>query len=167
MEGKANMSSMRILYSFEVEKIDEVKKREIVQYWKLAGFNLEKCENIFWGSRGSMFGNIISFDMRKLLCKCEIQFFDNKITTNLIINTNFQYITEWNVHSFILELLLSKTTLCHNQIPDWIPLFWKKTKKSELIWIFTLGIRGRKLDDICRHEFRELLNNDQLQIIKQ
>lgn len=110
---------------------------------------------------------MISFDMRKLLCKCEIEFFDNRITTNLIVTTNFQDITEGNVYSFILELLLSKTTLCHDQMPNWIPWFWKKTKKSGLIWIFTLGIRGRKLDDICRDGFRELLNNDQLQIIKQ
>lgn len=41
------MSSMRITYSFEVEKLDEEKKGEVIQYWKSAGFNLEKSENIF------------------------------------------------------------------------------------------------------------------------
>ena len=161
------MSSMRILYSFEVEKLDEVKKGEVIQYWKSTGFYLEKSENMFLGSRGSMLGNLFSFDMRKLLCKCEIEFSDNKITTNLIINTNFQDITEWNVHSFILELLLSKTTLYHDQIPAWSPWFWNKTKRSGLSWLLTLGTRGRKLDDICRNGFIELLNNDQLQIVKQ
>jgi hypothetical protein len=92
--------------SFAIPKWDEEAKRKVVSFWTERGVRFgEISDRRLVGNRGSILGNMTSFDMAELRTKVIIQVSESdECECVLDVNTAFQIITEWNRQHWELEL---------------------------------------------------------------
>lgn len=85
---------------------NEDYQQRAVEYWKGRGFHFGKPSgDTLEGRRGSIWGNLFSFDMSKLRTRLVIRKTDqNAIESMLDIETQFQIITDYNMLYWMLEL---------------------------------------------------------------
>jgi hypothetical protein len=136
---------MRIEKRFFVQKWDQGLLQKAVDYWTKRGIVFEKREeNALFGKRGSIFGNLFSYDMSDLISQLYISVSsNNELTCLLDVNTFMQWITERNIEYWFLEVDMFESYLLHNdeQIEEWND-FRKRNILGSIIWTFTFGLFG-------------------------
>ncbi len=92
---------------------DEDFQRGAVEYWKGRGFRFEESSGAaLQGRRGSIWGNLFSFDMSKLRTRLVVRRVDQNIIEIILdIDIQFQIVTDYNMLYWMLELDTFETAL--------------------------------------------------------
>jgi hypothetical protein len=134
--------------TFQIPVWDEFVKFRTIDFWTRHRIKFtETLGNKLIGTRGSLFGNLISFDMSRLTSKLSISVSpQNTVCCLLEVNTFMQKITEYDRAWWDLEMEIFKTFLLK---ADEQEARWKKFntnhKKATLKWNFSLGTCGNKI----------------------
>jgi len=127
---------------------DETTKQKILTYWEARGIVFTDTQgDVLTGRRGSMIGNLISFDMSKLLANLTVSRTGaSEIECILEVNTILQIVTEWNTAYWQLEMDTLESWLLHNdgKEAEW-RLFQRGMRKAATQWATSLGRRGNRL----------------------
>ncbi|HEX8550627.1 MAG TPA: hypothetical protein VF681_03630 [Abditibacteriaceae bacterium] len=140
--------NVKVEKRFQVPIWDEVVKRKAIDFWSRRRITFsETSGNTLIGKRGNLLGNLISFDMSKLIAKLTITVSDkNEVHCILDINTVYQQITEYNRAWWDLEMDTFESFLMRNDEQE---EKWKKFgvhyKKAAWAWSFSHGIRGDRM----------------------
>lgn len=121
---------MKFTKKFSIEKFDVITHKSILSFWesrKIKFNNIsDKC---YIGSRGSLFGNLFSFKMNKLMTNLYINIDDNnELICELNIKTFGQKITNWNKKYWELELGTFESVLLNN---DFKENEWREYNKNQ------------------------------------
>lgn len=118
-------------------------KKQIVSFWESRNIKFQNIsENEFIGKRGSIIGNLFSYNMQNLITKLSVRIINtNEIICELDIKTIFQQITNWNKEYWQLELDTFETYLLNNDLLEnnWEE-YYKRSKKLNIIWTICLVI---------------------------
>ena len=157
----------KIHYEFDIKsnqkKIEEVTK----EYWHSRDFQFEEKQDVIYGKRGSISGNLFSFDMSKLICDLYINIKDNKrISIDLILNTQYQDITEVNLWDLKLEILMFQRFVNDLPKPDFLDEFIKFRNKSAILWTFTITLAGRNISSDLKGKLEKLTEGEALPIVE-
>ena len=140
--------SVTVEKKFRVPIWDEAVKRNAIDFWSRRRITFsETSANTLVGTRGSLFGNLFTFDMSKLIANLKITASEqNELHCVLHVNTVFQWITEYNRAWWNLEMETFESFLLQE---DEQGEKWKKFgvghKKAVWLWSFTFGIGDRKM----------------------
>ena len=136
---------MRIERRFLVPMWDESLTQKAIHFWSKRGVAFMRSEgNTLSGKRGSLLGNLFSYDMSKLISKLSISVSsDNELTCILDVNTVMQGITERNKEYWDLEMDTFESFLLRNdeQTENWDD-FRKRNVLGAIIWTLTFGLFG-------------------------
>lgn len=97
--------------------------------------------------RGNLLGNLISFDMSKLMSKLTVSISPkNEVHCILTVNTFMQIITDYNRAWWNLEMEIFKSFLLQTDEQD---ARWEKFKdnykNAAIAWTLSSGIVGNKM----------------------
>ena len=141
---------MRIEKRFLTPIWDESLKQKAINFWSKRGIVFEKIEgNALHGKRGSLLGNLFSYDMSKLISTLSISVSaDSELTCILDVNTVMQGITERNKEYWNLEMNTFESFLLRNdeQVDNWED-FRKRSVLGAIIWTITFGLFGDGLSN--------------------
>jgi hypothetical protein len=129
-----------------VEGIDsfDISVQRLSAYWEGRGMKfIERSEFYLKGKRGSLLGNLISFDMKHIISKVEIRKEPQEIKCELWVNTIFQYMTKANKRFFQLELETFERYLLFDDLNEeaWQTLT-NESKRQDLLFILIFFIIG-------------------------
>jgi len=157
----------KIHYEFEIKSNKKNYEDGIIQYWKSRNFEFEDKSDSYNGKRGSIIGNLFSFDMSKLISDLKIVVKENKkIITDLILNTQFQDITEVNLWDLKLELIMFQRFINDLPQPDFLDDFIKFKNKSAILWTFTITAAGRNISQDLKEKLESLCDGENLPIVE-
>lgn len=129
---------------FQVNKNVDTEEA-IISFWENRNMKIiRKSETCFEGKRGSLVGNLLSYDMGKLITKLSIKINeDNEINSELIPNTIGQYITKWNKEYWKLELDTFESVLLNNDYKEdeWVE-YKKSIRGKNMLWTVGSFIMG-------------------------
>jgi hypothetical protein len=141
---------MRIEKRFLIPIWNESLKQKSINFWSKRGVVFEKIEeNALHGKRGSLLGNLFSYDMSKLISTLSISVLpDNELTCILDVNTVMQGITDRNKEYWNLEMNTFESFLLRNdeQVDNWED-FRKRSVVGAIIWTLTFGLFGDGLSN--------------------
>ena len=141
-------NSLQVVKTFQVPVWDEQAKKKFINFWQGRGvtFN-EVTEKHLKGRRGSLWGNMTSYDMSKLLADLTIsQIAPHEISCQLDVDTRGQDITEWNEGYWRLEMdTLESYLLCGDQKEAEWQQFRKDSRAAAWQWSLSLTWLGRKM----------------------
>ncbi len=127
---------------------DEQAKQKVIIFWQGRGITLkEVSDSRLRGHRGSLLGNLTSYDMSRLLADLTIsQIEPNRISCQFDIDTRYQDITEWNKAHWELELDTLESYLLHGdkKEEEW-QQFRKGSKAAAWQWSLSFTWLGRKM----------------------
>ena len=125
---------------------DEHTIERATHYLKERGFTLQRHNHTLSGSRGSMVGNMTSFDMTRVMATCRIEPIGNGIRCTINVDTTGQDITEWNIAVWRMELIELHQRLSGGED---LGNVWRRLKSASswasFVWAITLGLGGRQL----------------------
>lgn len=135
-----------VIYRFKSDKWDESVVSRARAYWESVGFSCEaEPEQGIRGWRGSLWENLTSFDMKRLVCSLDVRReTDGTIHSILAVNSVFQQLTEWNLADFQLEQLSFRRVLLGLPLPD-LSAFRLADRNAKIAWIVSLMRLGRRL----------------------
>jgi hypothetical protein len=134
--------------TFRIPLWDEFVKFKTIDFWTRRRIKFtETIGDTLIGTRGSLFGNLTSFDMGKLSSKLSISVSpQNTLYCLLEVNTFMQKITEYDQAWWDLEMKTFESFLLESDEQE---ARWKEFntnhKKATLIWNFSFGICGHKI----------------------
>lgn len=140
-DGSSSFLTFRETVRLRTE-IDEAVKQKIIYFWEKRRIRFaDRSEKILWGKRGSIWWNMVTFDMSKLKSDLTIIIDPKKrcVECVLEVNTKFQHITPMNAAYFAEEMSAFSSYLRNNdeKLQEWKD-FKKKYRKSNLMWV--LGV---------------------------
>lgn len=105
-------------------------QRRAIGYWEGRRFRFEKSSGgVLEGTRGSIWGNLFSFDMSKLRTRLVIrETTQNVIESVLDIDIQFQVVTDYNMLYWMLELETFETALLEG---DYQEGRWDRFRKAD------------------------------------
>jgi len=108
--------SIRIQKRFQVPVWNEEIRQNAITFWAQRRIKFDETSSYrLVGRRGNLFGNLISFDMSKLITKLTVTVSnENEIDCTLDINTLFQQITTANKIWWDLEMQAFESSLLRN-----------------------------------------------------
>lgn len=130
-----------LILKAQVPKSREARIR-LKKYWTERDFvSWESIENgeLEVGKRGSLLGNMISFNMRKLLAQIQVRESNEFVDYDLIVNTIFQGISIWNYIFLQIEMYES---CCYATTGERLPELWEQFEReagSRIYWDFRLA----------------------------
>ena len=98
--------------------------------------------------------------MTKLICELRVEFLENNISVEFLVNGKFQDITDVNLASFEIEQLLFPYYLKNESNPEFLNKFMVYNKKSAIKWTFSLTTLGRNLSDELKTKIESLANGN-------
>ena len=155
---------MKIEYRFDTFLWDESSIEKSIKYWEENRFQCRRTNALgIEGKRGSIWGNLVSFDMTKLICDLDLTFSHPKtIKVSFNLNTFGQIITGWNMAFLQLEMLLFRRhllNLTNCQVPD---EFKSDRRKAAICWSISFAQFGNKLKPKWQRVLRELADDTEL-----
>jgi hypothetical protein len=147
---------MKITKTIRISEWNDSTRQKIANFWE--GRKIRFCENSdsgLIGRRGSIFGNILSFDMKNLITNIVIKKdSDSEIICEININTIFQQITRSNKEYWELELKTFESVLRYDddREDEWKE-YLKNAKKSSIKWVIVTVIGTIILLEILRQIF--------------
>jgi hypothetical protein len=129
-----------------------------VAYWESRGFRCAPAgDGRLVGRRGDWFGNLVSFDIRRLVCDLDVRRDGARgWSIRLLLEGAFQVLTEWNVGELMLEPLLFRRALLGLPAPPQLERYRADTRRASVISSLTLTMLGGRLPEFWRQLFREL-----------
>ena len=110
------------------------------------------------GNRGSLWGNLTSFDMTKL--RAVIRLSSNRknhVFAELLVDTFAQQITEWNLATWRLEMAELHRVVCGvGHLEGVWDRFQQESRAAGRAWTKTLGREGAALPEAWEREIRHL-----------
>lgn len=147
----------KITYEFTVDHDRKDLLAFTKNYWEERRFTCSINEKQLTGKRGSIFGNLIAFEMIELLCDLKIDFKENnQLFIEFLVNGKFQHLTESNVWDFKLEQIFFQRALHDLPVPEFYADYLKHSEKTGILWFFTLMIKGRKISDEYKQKLEQL-----------
>lgn len=134
---------MKISKKFNISKYDDSTQQQIKSFWKGRKFKFNNIsDNYYEGKRGSIWGNLSSFDMSNLITKLHITRDEsNEISCELDIKTFGQQITVWNKEFWQLELDTFESVLLRN---DYKETEWEKynisSTQKDFLWMIKYAV---------------------------
>jgi hypothetical protein len=147
---------MKITKEIRISEWNDLTRQKIVNFWEARKIRFsENSDSRLIGRRGSIFGNILSFDMNNLITNIVIKRnSDSEITCEININTIFQQITKSNEEYWELELKTFESVLLYD---DYREDEWKEhvknAKKSNIKSVIVIVIGVIILIEIIRRIF--------------
>jgi hypothetical protein len=139
---------IRIEKRFEILKWDDVVRRKAIDFWSRRGISFfESSETTLVGRRGSIFGNLVSFNMSDLLSSLWINIsLKNEVHCVLDVDTILQRITEYNRAWWDLEMETFESFLLRSdeQEAKW-QAFLASHHNASLAWAASFGILGSQV----------------------
>lgn len=127
---------------------DDLLKRKAIDFWsrRRVVFS-ETSASLLVGKRGSILGNLISFDMSKLISRITISVSpQDEVECALSVNTVFQQITDYNRAWWDLELETFESFLLRNdELEERWKAFGVKYNRASWAWALSLGRKGNKM----------------------
>ena len=153
---KESAVDMKELFQLQVVKTmyistwNEQVKAEAIAFWQRRGISFnEVTDNHFEGRRGSVWGNLTSFDMSRLITNLRLTVSPTKpyeVFCCLDIDTRFQVVTEWNKEYWQLELdTFESHLLCGDQKEGEWDQLRKESRALDYLWVLSLGWIRRKM----------------------
>lgn len=139
---------MRIEKKFFVPTWDEARRQKAVGYWSQRHVVFsQETGNTLVGERGNLLGNLVSYDMSRLIAKLSINVSkENEIHCILDVNTFMQIITERNKEFWRLEMETFESYLLYNnEQPEIWREFTIQNRIGALLWTMTFGLLGNRL----------------------
>ena len=129
-----------------------------VAYWESRGF---RCAtpggDRIVGRRGNWFGNLFSFDVRRLVCDLDVRRDASRAwSIRLLLEGAFQILTEWNIGELILEPLLFRRALLGLPTPPDLARYQAATRRAAVVSSLSLTLAGGRLPEFWRQLFRQL-----------
>ena len=143
-----NMLQLQVVKTIQVPIWDEQAKQKVITFWQGRGITFgEVTEGHLRGHRGSLWGNMTSYDMSKLLANLTIsQIGPNEIVCQLDVDTRGQDITDWNKAYWQLEMDTLESSLLHgDQKEETWQQFRKDSKAAAWQWSLSFARFGRKM----------------------
>jgi hypothetical protein len=140
--------SVKIEKEIDLPIWNEGVKQKVITYWSERGITFNDISgDVLTGRRGSVWGNLTSFDMSKLMARLTVSLaVPNTVSCVLDVNTILQGITEWNRAYWQLEMETFESFLLTGDKKDEVwRTFLKANKKASLAWTLSLGAAGREL----------------------
>lgn len=121
---------------FQLETWNQETKDRMMSFWMGRGFIFTETSDNIVGTRGSIWGNLFSFDMSKLIAKLTISVdSSNRCECILEINTILQDITSSNERYWLLELdTFESFTLSGDMKADEWARYKMQSKKADRTW---------------------------------
>jgi hypothetical protein len=124
------------------------EREKVVSYWKEQRFAFTKVgDDLLTARRGNIFGNLFSFDSRKLMARLVITRPEpTSIWCVMEVNTAFQEIVEWNIVYWQLEMATLESWLLQGdrRTEHW-ELFMRAYREAALTWIKSGTRKGRSV----------------------
>ncbi len=151
----------RIRYRFPIDNISDEIEKVSLNYWESRHFKCQLIDKKIFGKRGTTLGNLFSYDMTKLICDLQVEFEENSISIELLVDGKFQDITEVNLASFQIEQLLFPYYLKNIPTPSFLSEFLKFRNQSAIKWKFSFMSLGRNLSDDLKVNIKTLANGNE------
>ena len=140
--------SITIERVFQIPMWDDFARFKMNDFWSRRRIEFsESLDNTLKGKRGSLLGNITSFDMSKLMSELTITVSaENQVHCVLKVNTFMQIITEYNKAWWNLEMETFESYLLQTDEQDerW-EKFKSNDKKAAIAWTLTSGLVGNRI----------------------
>jgi len=160
-----HMSKYKISYEFKSTSSHNEIRESVLRYWVSRNFNCHFESNKLYGKRGSLMGNLTSFDMTKLICDLQVVFKENNcVYTELFVDGKLQDITEINLWDFKLELISFHRNINNLPKPDFLAEYLDFKKTSDYVWFFSLSLLGRKLTKDLKTKLEKLTDRERFPI---
>lgn len=136
---------MIITKKINIPKMNDESKNKMVEFWEKRGIIFTKTsDKELYGKRGSLLGNLFSYNMSKLIATLRIvEKGENEVICELTINTFMQYVTQWNKEYWALELETFESEMNNNGNleKEWgeLNLLIKKKNFNQVIK-FSIGV---------------------------
>jgi hypothetical protein len=142
------LAIIKVHRSFAIPSWDAVFVSRVVDYWRSRGMKFANTRGpVLEARRGSILGNLFSFDMSKLLTRLTI----SETSTSHVeavrdVDSRYQQITEWNHEYWRLELETFESVVLRgdHQEERWRH-FLKANRKAAIEWTATLGSKGHDI----------------------
>ena len=145
---------MRVVKTFRVSKTirlpqwDEQTKQKVIDFWQGRGIHFSDTRtDVLRGRRGSLWGNLTSFDMSKLVAHLTISASSPALLECVMeIDGRYQDLTDWNEAYWHLEMeTLESYLLTGDQKgPEWRQ-FQRDSRAAAWQWSLSGTKLGRKL----------------------
>lgn len=123
-------------------EIDELVRRKVIEFWEKRRIKFDsQAGNRLYGRRGSIWWNMVTFDMSKLKTELTITFDDKArcVECEVDVNTQHQHITLTDQEYFTEELNSFASYLKNNdeRQAEWKD-FKKRHRRSNLLWVLAI-----------------------------
>lgn len=145
-------------YSFPADLTNDLTRATLAAYWRSRRFDLRENRegNIWLGRRGNLMGNLFAFDVRKRLSQVLIEAHDGYVTARLLLDFQFQIVTEWDLLDHKLEMGLFRCAMEQRPLPEYFRQLPYKRLPSQAAWLF-FGCFSVFLGRCCPAEYHEEL----------
>lgn len=139
---------MQIRKSIQTPEWNEKVRQQVISFWQERRVVFaEPQSDTLKGKRGTIWGNLTSYDMSKLMCTLTVSRTNStEIVCILDVNTFMQGITEWNKAYWQLELDTLESWLLQGdkREAEW-QAFLRGVRKAAIQWTFSGGRSERKM----------------------
>jgi len=139
---------LEVVKTIHVPVWDEQARQRVTTFWQGRGVAFsEVTTGRLRGHRGSLWGNLTSYDMGKFLANLTIsQVGPTELLCQLDVDTRGQDITEWNRAYWGLEMDTLESFLLHgDQKEEEWEQFLKESKAAAWQWSLSFRRLGRKM----------------------
>ena len=141
---------MEIHRTVRLPEWSEELKTKAIRFWQQRRFRFDIVDGTtLTGRRGSIWGNLVSFDMSKLIaCLTLTRVGDSNLMCVLDVNPVLQTITEWNRAYWELEMDTLESWMLRDDLrqDEW-SAFLRASRRASLLWVFSLGLAGTRMPD--------------------
>ena len=129
-----------------------------VAYWESRGFRCATTgTDRIVGRRGNWMGNLLSFDVRRLVCDLDVRRDGLRgWSVRILLEGAFQILTEWNIGELVLEPLLFRRALLGLPTPPDLARYQAATRRAAVVNSLSLTLAGGRLPEFWRQLFRQL-----------
>ena len=92
---------------FDVPGWDDAIRNKVVRFWEDRRIEFDSTDgDTLVGRRGSLFGNLLSYDMTRLRAELVVTHAAGTVHAKIEINTVGQTVTEWNRAWWLIEMCM-------------------------------------------------------------
>lgn len=129
----------------------------VLSYWEVQRFACRPDgAGCLVGERGSLWGNLTAFDLRRLRCQLAVTVIERRVSCSLLMDTSFQFVSKWNDAELALELLMFRRTLLGLPAPAALDQFRNEIRAATGKLVFSATLFGRQLAPRWRDLLQEL-----------
>lgn len=139
-----NLFQLQVVKTMHIPIWDQQVEEKAVAFWQERGINFsEKTPRRLLGNRGSIWGNLTSFDMSKLITNLTLTISPMEpyeVSCCLDVDTRFQVVTEWNKEYWQLEMDTFESYLLYGDQKKggWDQLR-RESRALDYLWVLSLG----------------------------